>query len=126
MHLSATQFKVGMLSGYPQTTPFLGGKRKGPLSDKECTFTRETTESLGGGSSQCGIVNFYPLELHLLLDNVVLCRLAWAAQPLACYQALQENLVSATAPGKTEQTLRITRKTKQKIPHNNSRRFNKS
>lgn len=63
------------------------------------------------GSSQCGIVNFYPLEFHLV-DNAVLCRMARPAQPLACYQALQENLVSATAPGKTEQTLRIRRKTK--------------
>lgn len=105
-----------MLSGYPQSTPLLGGKRKGPLSDKDCAFVRENTESLGGGSSQCGIVNFYPLELHLHLDNVVLCRLAWAAQPLACHQALQENLLSATAPENTGQTLGTRRKTKQKNP----------
>lgn len=67
------------------------------------------------GSSLCGIVNFYPLEFHLV-DKAILCRMAWPAQPLACYQALQENLVSATAPGKTEQTLRIRRKTKLNPP----------
>lgn len=108
-HLWATQFKAGTLSGHPQTTLLWGGKRKGPVSDKKCMFARDTSESLSGGSSQCGTVNFYVLELHLLL--------AWAAQPLACYQALQENVVSETAPGKTEQTLSIRRKTnKQKNP----------
>lgn len=64
------------------------------------------------GGRHCVTVNFYPLQLYLLLDNVVLCRLTWVAEPLACYQALQENFVSA--PAKKEQTPRIRRKLKKK------------
>lgn len=114
MHLWATQLKKDVLWGHPQTTPSLGGKSAfkrylAHLPGRPLTVRR--------GSSQCGIANLYPLEFHLA-DNAALCMMAWPAQPLACYQALQENLVSATAPGKAEQTLRIGRKTKWKIPPN--------
>lgn len=64
-----------------------------------------------------GIVNFCPLELPLL-GHTVLCRLPWPASSLASYQALQKNLMSATAPGKIKQTLRIRIKTKLKSPPN--------
>lgn len=109
--LWAIQFKVNVFSGYPQTTPSLGGKRKGPPRIKYTHLPGGALHLCEGGS-HCVTVNFYPLQLYLLLDNIVPCRLAWAAQPLACYQALQENFVSA--PTKKEQTPRIRRKKKKK------------
>ena len=128
IHLWATHFKVGVHSGYPQTTPFLGGERKRPPSDKSAHLPGRPLNLWAEAVASVGLS--ITIHWNYICSWITLWHAGWHGQP---------NPWPATRPsrriwcqqqhqGRHKKHWESEEKQNQKSPqtHNNSRRLNKS